>query len=62
MTPDEQTAAMCKRIESLETKVDKLITLFERASGAYRFAKWVGSLVLGLAAVWGFLATNFRLK
>ena len=62
MTPDEQTAAMCKRIESLETKVDKLITLFERASGAYKFTKWVGTFALGAIAVWAFLSTNFRLK
>ena len=62
MTQEEQTAAMCERIKDLEAKVNKLITLFERASGAYRFTKWVGTFVLGAIAVWAFLSTNFRLK
>ena len=62
MTQEEQTAAMCERIKDLEAKVDKLITLFERASGAYKFAKWVGTFAIGAIAIWAFLAANFRLK
>ncbi len=43
------------RIESLETKVDRLLVLVERASGAWVFVKWFAAAVVGIATIWGII-------
>jgi len=40
------------RISSLETKVDKLLVLVEKASGAWLFVKCFSAAVVGIATVW----------
>ena len=40
------------RIESLEAKVDRLLILVERASGAWVFAKWFSAALVGAATIW----------
>lgn len=37
------------RMETLETKVDGIMTKLDQAAGAWLFVKWMGSIALGFA-------------
>ena len=40
------------RIQSLEDKMDRLLVLVERASGAWLLTKWVAAIAVSLASIW----------
>lgn len=61
----EQYSALAGRVGALETqmtavntKLDKLLTIFERGSGAWWLLKWLGAFVVGAAAIWAAVADH----
>lgn len=53
MEPTNQD--LLARIDTLEEKVDRILQKMSEAHGAWLFAKWVGGLVLGVAALSGYV-------
>ena len=53
-------AEITGRITKLEDKVDVLLAMFERTTGAWMLLKWLGSLIVGLAAVWAFITDHLK--
>ena len=53
MEPTNQD--LLARIDALEEKVDMVLQKMSEARGAWLFAKWVGGLVLGFAALSGYV-------
>jgi len=62
MTPSdlEHIKELSDRLTAMEEKVDRLLTLFERATGALLLVKIGGAALVGAAAVWTFVADHFK--
>ena len=59
---EEMIHEMAERITHLENKVDRLLMLFERTTGAWMLIKVLGSAVVGCASLWAFLGDHITFK
>jgi hypothetical protein len=58
---DEESFRMLSaRMEELEVKVDRLITMFERIDGGWTALKLVGATMVGAIAIWAFLTDHIK--
>jgi hypothetical protein len=57
-----QERELLRRITVMEEKIDALAAAVDRATGAWMFIKILGSLSLGIAAIWAFIASHFTTK
>lgn len=48
------------RIQKLEDKVDQLLTVLEQGTGAWMLLRWLGGIVLGIAALFSFFKDHFK--
>ncbi|MGH7749610.1 MAG: hypothetical protein ACREQ5_33315 [Candidatus Dormibacteria bacterium] len=63
MTTDTQKLeALCVRIAVLESKMDRVIKLFEQANGAFLFAKWAAAIGASVAAIGLFFVDHIKFK
>lgn len=47
-----RVGALETQMQTMNTKMDRLLAVFERGSGAWWLLKWLGGLVVGAAAIW----------
>jgi len=59
---NEHLHTLCDRVTELELKVDRLIAIFERGTGAWGLIKVLGTCALGLTVIWAFLMDHITFK
>jgi hypothetical protein len=67
MSAEEQLQYFHDRLHALEVKVlaidgkvDRLLVIFERGSGAWWLLRYLGALVIGVAALWATIGDHIH--
>lgn len=56
----DRVSRLESRMASVDTKLDRLLLIFERGSGAWWLIRWLGAFIVGCAAIWAVVGDHIH--